>query len=200
MKVVIDTNSLLSLVRYYLPFDKKSILFDFFKSKIEEGEIIIIDKVYEECKYVAKGIILHKLNCLADDEFLKLSKLPLKTKDLLPPNPAEFLELMGNHFVNWTVRKQRKIDNVEFETLKNNQIEDADIRQIVLCLNLMQTDENVVLVTEETAGGNDNKLFKKIPAICKELGVKTMTLPELIEQYEEIELHFKSPNPVLSLF
>jgi hypothetical protein len=51
MKVVIDTNSLLSLVRYYLPFDKKGILFKFFKNKIEKGEIIIIDRVFQECTY-----------------------------------------------------------------------------------------------------------------------------------------------------
>ena len=35
MKVVIDTNSLLALVRYYLSFDKNGVLFQFFKMKIE---------------------------------------------------------------------------------------------------------------------------------------------------------------------
>ena len=33
MKVVIDTSSLLSLVRYYKPFDEKSVLYDFIKDK-----------------------------------------------------------------------------------------------------------------------------------------------------------------------
>lgn len=51
MKVVIDTNSLLSLVRYYLPFDKNGVLNDFFKKKIETGEIIIIDLVLQEFTY-----------------------------------------------------------------------------------------------------------------------------------------------------
>jgi hypothetical protein len=54
MKVVIDTNSLFSLVRYYLPFDKKGVLFQFIKSKIGNGDIIIIDKVLEECTYNSK--------------------------------------------------------------------------------------------------------------------------------------------------
>ncbi|HBL72111.1 MAG TPA: hypothetical protein DD409_04100 [Bacteroidales bacterium] len=62
MKVVIDTNSLLSLVRYYLPFDKKGVLFQFFKKKIEKGEIIIIDKVLEECTYNSKGIVISILD------------------------------------------------------------------------------------------------------------------------------------------
>lgn len=52
MKVVIDTNSLLSLVRYYLPFDKNSVLFSFIKEKFSTGEIIIIDKILEECEYI----------------------------------------------------------------------------------------------------------------------------------------------------
>lgn len=66
MKVVIDTNSLLSLVRYYLPFDKKGVLFKFFKNKIEKGEIIIIDKVLEECTYTSKGMVLTALDYLND--------------------------------------------------------------------------------------------------------------------------------------
>ena len=69
MKVVIDTNSLLSLVRYYLPFDKKGVLFQFFKKKIEIGEIIIIDKVLQECTYNSKGIILTTLDYINDKTF-----------------------------------------------------------------------------------------------------------------------------------
>ena len=66
MKVIIDTNSLLSLVRYYLPFDKHKILYNFIKDKIQSGEIIIIDKVHEQCSYISKGIILSKLDFLED--------------------------------------------------------------------------------------------------------------------------------------
>ena len=51
MIVVIDTSSLLALVRYYGRFDRDKKMFSFFKSKIEEGEIIIIDEVLNECKY-----------------------------------------------------------------------------------------------------------------------------------------------------
>ena len=78
MIVAIDTSSLLSLVRYYLPFDKKDILFDFIKSKIENREIIVLDKVFEECSYTAKGIVIEKL------EYLKLKKNQIKTTELLP--------------------------------------------------------------------------------------------------------------------
>jgi hypothetical protein len=49
----------------------------------------------------------------------------------------------------------------------------------------------VVLVTEETGTGNDNKLFKKIPAICQDLNIETMSLPELLKQYKDIDVVFK---------
>ena len=96
MKVVIDSNSLLSLVRYYLPFDKKAILYNFLKSKIENGEIIIIDKVLEQCGYIAKGIVLYSLDYLNDKAFLKSAKLPYKTDSLIAPSPAKFLRMMDN--------------------------------------------------------------------------------------------------------
>jgi len=54
MRVVIDTSSLLSLVRYYLPFDKNGVLFGLIKSKFASGEIIMLDAVYEESKFIGQ--------------------------------------------------------------------------------------------------------------------------------------------------
>ena len=191
MKVVIDTNSLLSLVRYYLPFDKKAVLFQFIKSKIENGDIIIIDKVLDECTYNSQGLVLSKLPYLTDKTFLKASKIPFKTDSLLAPSPAKFLRQLENQFVNSIVRRQKKLTDTEFENQKNAFLNDADIKQIILCLNLIKNGEQVVLVTEETESNNDNKLFKKIPAICKELEIETMTLPELIAKYDGIDIDFQ---------
>ncbi|MCC5944160.1 MAG: DUF4411 family protein [Bernardetiaceae bacterium] len=191
MKVVIDTNSLLSLVRYYLPFDKKEILFQFIKSKIEKGDIIIIDKVFQQCKYTSKGLVLEKLSYLTDKAFLKAAKVPYKTDSLLAPSPAKFLRQLENQFVNSVVRRQKKLTETEFENQKNAFLNDADIKQIILCLNLTKNGEQVILVTEETESSNDNKLFKKIPAICKELEIETMTLPELIAKYDGIDINFQ---------
>lgn len=191
MKVVIDTNSLLSLVRYYLPFDKKGVLFQFFKKKIEIGEIIIIDKVLQECTYNSKGIVLTTLDYLTEKAFLKLAKVPFKTDSLIAPSPAKFLRQVENQFVNTVVRRQRKLTDTEFENQKNIFLNDTDLRQIILCLNLLKDGEKVVLVTEETESSNDNKLFKKIPTICKELEVETMTLPELLAKYDGIDIDFQ---------
>lgn len=189
MKVVIDTNSLLSLVRYYLPFDKKGVLFQFIKSKIEKGDIIIIDKVFEECTYNSKGLVLSKLPYLTNKTFLKKAKVPYKTDSLLVPNTKQFFHQLNGVFVNNAIR--RKLTDVEFENQKNSFLESADMKQVILSLNLKAKDEQVVLVTEETDSSNDNKLFKKIPAICKELEIGTMTLPELIVKYDGIDIDFQ---------
>ncbi|WP_035805536.1 DUF4411 family protein [Lunatimonas lonarensis] len=191
MKVVIDTNSLLSLVRYYLPFDKKGVLFEFIKSKIESGDIIIIDKVFEECTYNSRGLVLKKLQYLTDKTFLKAAKVPYKTDSLLVPNTKQFFHLLNNNFVNQIVKKARNFTEVEFESEKTRFIESADMKQVILSLNLKAKGERVVLVTEETESNNDNKLFKKIPTICKELEIGTMTLPELIAKYDGIDIDFQ---------
>lgn len=189
MKVVIDTNSLLSLVRYYLPFDKKGVLFKFIKAKIEKGEIIIIDKVLQECIYNSKGIVISVLDYLNDKGFLKFAKVPFKTDSLLVPNTKHFFHQLSSVFVNSIIR--RKLTDVEFENQKDIFIECADMKQIILALTIQQKGEKVVLVTEESETSNDNKLFKKIPAICKELDIETMTLPELLEKYDGIDIDFQ---------
>ena len=58
MKVIIDTNSLLSLVRYYLPFDKENLLFNFIKEKIEIGQILF-GLPAAECHEWGKGDVLY---------------------------------------------------------------------------------------------------------------------------------------------
>ena len=189
MKVVIDTNSLLSLVRYYLPFDEHSVLFNFIKTKIQTGEIVVIDKVLEQCRYIAKGLVIEKLDFLADPMFLNSAKQPYNTTTLLAPSPAKFIRMLENQFVVSVQR--RKLTDIEFETLKNDHLNDADIKQIILCMHFLDAKEDTVLVTEETVDSNDSKLFKKIPAMCRELKIRTMTLPELIKQYEELAFHFR---------
>ena len=169
MKVVIDTSSLLSLVRYYLPFDKQKILFEIIKTKIANGEIVIIDKIIDECKYASKGIVLTTLSFLTDKSFNKSNKLPLNTEFILPPAPAKFYRMVDNNFVV-TSQKARLKNEAQYDSLKNEFMNSADMGIILTSLNLkkdLQFDK-IFLVTEETEVSNDNKLFKKIPAICSQ--------------------------------
>ncbi len=180
MKVVIDTSSMMSLVRYYLPFDKEVKLFDIFQSKVKSGEIILLDKVVDECQYVASGTIVSKLPFLLD------KKNQSKTTDFLP-NKA-FFNMLENQFVNSAIR--RNLTDTEFESQKNTFLESADAKILLYSISKNKNGDEIVVVTEESATNNDNKSFKKIPAICDILGIKCMTLPQLLLTYPEIDLRF----------
>ena len=186
MKVVIDTSSLLSLVRYYLPFDKKTILFEAIKSKIANGEILIIDKIIDECEYTSKGIILTTLTFLTDKTFNKAHKLPLNTEFILPPAPAKFYRQVDNQFVNG-VQKNR-LTETQYDSVKNDFMNSADMKLILTSLTLKKDNptEEIFLVTEETEISNDNKVFKKIPAICSQLDIETINIQQLIDKFEGV--------------
>lgn len=66
------------------------------------------------------------------------------------------------------------------------------MRMIILCQNLINKNEEVALVTEETPANNDNKVFRKIPQICETLKIRTLTLPKLIEESKEVNIHIDS--------
>jgi hypothetical protein len=191
MKALIDTSSLLSLVRYYLPFDKKGILFEVIKNKFASGEIILLDAVHEECKYVSQKAIFTKLDYLGDKDFLKKNKIVLKTDDLIPLSPAKFLNQLKNQFVA-NPGQFRKLTEAEFEVQKNRFMESADAKLIMYAQRLIKEnpEEEIYLVTEETSSPNDLKLFKKIPAICNLLEIPVITLPKLLEKYQEVDLGF----------
>src|SRR5690554_3539884 len=177
MKIVIDTSSLLSLVRYYLPFDTDKILYNTLKSKFESGELIVIDKVFQECNYIAKGIIITSL------EYLKNKKLQIRTEDLLPSQ--KFFNQLEHQFINKTIRK--KLTDLEFESRKNDFLESADAKLLLYCLNDKKKNKtDTLLVTEETESSNDNKSFKKLPAICKIIDIEVKTLPELMIILDDI--------------
>ena len=90
------------------------------------------------------------------------------------------------------IKKSKKLSDVEYENQKNRFLEDTDMKLIILSLNLIKENkEEIILVTEETETSNDNKLFKKIPAICKELDIITMSLPEVLKKYNDINLMFE---------
>ena len=180
MKVVIDTSSMMSLVRYYLPFDKKVKLFELILSKVKSGEIILLDKVVDECQYVASGVIVSKL------PFISEKKNQHKTTDFLP-NKA-FFNMLENQFVNSAIR--RNLTDTQFESQKSTFLDSADAKILLYSIFKNKSGDEIVVVTEESTTSNDNKSFKKIPAICEILGIKCMNLPELLLTYPEIDLQF----------
>lgn len=191
MKIVIDTSSLLSLVRYYLPFDKKKVLFEIIKTKIANGEILVIDKTIEECEYTSKGIVLETLDYLKDKTFNKSNKLPLNTEFILPPAPAKFYRMVDNNFV---VTSQRaRLNDLQYDSLKTEFMNSADMKMILTVLNLKKDNpqEDIYLVTEETELSNDHKVFKKIPAICSQIDIKTINIQQLLDKFEGLNIEIK---------
>lgn len=188
MKAIIDTSSLLSLVRYYLPFDNHGVLFNLIKSKIESGEIVILDAVLQECKFVSKKLVVNKLTYLVDREFQKNFEIPVKTDELIPLAPQKFLNMLKNQFV--IPGQFKRLTDAEFEVQKSRFLESADAKMIMHCQYMIKdfSDEEVFIVTEESNSENDLKLFKKIPAICQILDIKVLNLPELLSKFKGLDL------------
>ena len=180
MKIVIDTSSLMALVRYYLPFDKDDSLKNFFKKKIVSKEIIIIDKVAIESKRNAKGIITKSL------EFIDDKKNQAKTDILLPE--ASFLRDLENRLCY--VARKNTLNEFEFENRKQAFLEDADAKLLLFCLSNkggLNLDK-FILVTEESRADNDGKLFKKLPELCDLLNIEHCNLPSLLIEHYNINL------------
>lgn len=182
MKIIVDTSSWIALVRYYIPFDPKSNIYLFFKQGIEDGSIILIDEVHQECSFVAK-------NCFKNLSFFNDKKNITRTTDLYPS--PKFFNLIDNQF---SIQSQkRRLTNVEFENRKEIFLKSADSKIILQGLKFIKEGEiaDVIVVSEETSSANDHKLFKKIPAICSILKIECLTLPDLIEKFNnEINLKF----------
>lgn len=188
MKVIIDTSSLLSLVRYYLPFDNKSKLFDFIKEEIANGGIVIIDEVLNECEFTSKQLVVKSLSYLADKDFKKNHKIPFNTKDILPPSTKKFYNMVDDNF---RTSQSRILNDAQFEQQKKEFLNSADARMILLALNERHNNKvEIAIVTEESETANDHKAFKKIPAICRILDIDVLTLPELLAKYNEINIEF----------
>ncbi|MCE5321291.1 MAG: DUF4411 family protein [Bacteroidales bacterium] len=190
MIVVIDTCSLVSLARYYLPFDKDKVLYNFIKQKIVRKEVIIIDKVFRESSFVSNKIVMSSLRFLTDKAFTKAAKIPYDTSLLIAPDPAGLIRQIDESFVIPAIKRQKKLKPTEYDSEKTRFLNGADMTQIILCLKMKEAGIPITIVTEETRNNNDGKLFKKIPVICSELDIPTMTLPEYLKMSEGINLTF----------
>ena len=116
MRAVIDTTSLVAFVRYYLPFDKNAKLKKLLERKFKSGELVVLDKVFEESGRVAKGIVIKEL------DFLNDKKLLVKTELILPDK--KFYNRLDNELC---YRAQRnKLSSTEYEVEQQRFLESAD--------------------------------------------------------------------------
>lgn len=188
MKAIIDTSSLLSLVRYYLPFDADNTFFAYIKQQIEKGDIIVVDEVLKESTFTAKQLVIKKLPYFSDKSFGRKFNFPYKTEGILPPSNKKFYNMVNDNF---RTTASKRLNEAQFEQRKTEFLISADARMILLALNKKQINKDITIITEESETANDQKAFKKIPAICKILDIKVMTLPEFINKSDEIKITFK---------
>lgn len=186
MRFIIDTSTWVSLVKYYKPFDNSSVIYDFFKQKIKGGEFILLSEVSLECSFVSKKIVIKELDFITNTKFIT------KTTELLPTK--KFYNLLENQFCNQL--QKRLLTETEVENLTNIFLKEADAKIILKAIEISKTlDNEITVVTEETTSNNDNKLFKKIPAICKELNIDCIGLPKLIEIFnKDISIMIKNTS------
>lgn len=178
MIAVIDTSSLLAFVRYYLPFDKNGTFKKLIENKFDSDELLILDKVFGETKYISQGIIQKEL------AFIINKKKHIITSSILPT--PKIFNLLENQFCNKDVMKLKGISEIEFESEKTRFLQSADLNLVLYALSVK--NNNPIIVTEETKFSNDNKVFKKIPENCNTVNITCCTLPVLLKDYFKIDI------------
>ncbi len=135
-------------------------------------------RIFWESKRTSKGIAVEKM------PFLKDKKLVIPTKDLFPCAPERFSNMIDNNFC---VRlKKQELTEEEYIEQKEEYLKTGDAKIIIYALNVRHSDaihlEEMQVMTEETRQQNDGKLFKKLPLLCEQIGIGTLTVSEYLHR------------------
>lgn len=183
MRTLVDTSSLVSLARYYHPFDSTEALNEFLNSEITSGNIIVLDKIAEEVQYVSGGMAVKAFSCLKD------KKRIVSTKEIIPKQ--KFFNMLDNSFVDHSMKRLKFNDEVSYNNERERFLQGADCALVVYAMNNSSELDPIQILTEESATQNDSKLFKKIPFICRELGIRTLTSVEYLKELQSIRINIE---------
>lgn len=177
--LVVDTCSLINFLYYYY-FDKNNgktlyeKLFNFLITKIELGEIVIMDKVFDE---------------------LKVNNHNKELKKRVQPFIVDTLFLfdeVGKLISNYTNHYAEKIfkDSAQKDIeLKKYEETIADLYLVAYSKHIKK--DNVPLLITEENKKSDGKLIEKIPTICIKEKIEYRNIPySLFEIYKD-ELKFE---------
>lgn len=187
--VIVDTCSLVYLSRFYLPFDEDDKLKNFFEQKFRCGELQMLDVILNECKQQSKGLVVRSMPFWESEK-----ALIVKTNDLMAPAPRKFSNQLDNNLCVPIARKQ--LSDEAYSLQKQLFLESGDGKIILLALNKIHDAgllDEVVVLTDESKISNDGKLFKKLPAICEFLQIKTITLIDYLKE-NNIEVDWVVPE------
>jgi Domain of unknown function (DUF4411) len=170
-----DTSSFDLLAKCYHPFDQiEFVLRDFFIDGCRQNQIATSDKVLEECQRLKKGSMIEALAFLMDKSICT----PIASSSLQSTLSKKISNLINNQFLNKDVVRLRSMTETELETEKQVFKGSTDFNLILAAYGFLTEGKRVCIVTEESNTENDGKIFKKIPNLCKSLGIETMTLPQ----------------------
>lgn len=175
MEYYFDTCSLLALARYYSPFDCTCSLYNFIKEKYVNKEILILDVIYQEARNTSQGLAIKTFPFVEEKK-----DLLVKTTDLMPCSPRKYDNMLEKNFVIPALKKDPKID---FSLLKQQFLHSGDGKLIMTLYNCLHEDKDaqICIVTEESRTANDNKVFKKIPALCDQINARCITLVDYLK-------------------
>jgi hypothetical protein len=189
-KLLIDNCSILDFFKFYT-FDKnheKNIfqkLVNFLKKKIQNDEIIVIDKVYNELK------VGHWYPEMRDFKRQIKNKV-VDTTNLL----IEVDELTQNYFIEenkirFFRNEKGYVDENRVRVALDRYLDEhADLYLIAYCKNLKENGDKAIIITEESTK-SDNKLIEKIPVICKKEKIEFFTIPHSLFEIYRNELKFQ---------
>lgn len=186
-KYVIDTSSLINFFRYYY-FDQNGSgeiskkLTDFIISKIKSDEIIIIDKVDGELERSPEYASLTK-----DKEVrskVASTDINLVLGYVRTLSAKHYIAANEKYYENDQARIQIERDRYENKS--------ADLFLIAECLYIKNdVCEDVTLISDETTNIRGyQKLFPKIPTLCKAEKIPHANLPYLLFEIYKKELKF----------
>ena len=179
--LVVDASSILAFNHYYV-FDKNGAnkvyqrLFNFLISKIKSGEIIILDKVFDE---------------------IYMNGYTKELKAAIKPYQMDTLSLFNE--VQRLISENTRDDIIDMfgysDEAVNSKLEDyekkhADLFLVAYCIKLKKEGKNPVLITEETFT-DDKKIIEKIPTICKKETIEFQKIPQVLFNVYKHELQFE---------
>lgn len=176
-KLIVDTNSIINFNKYY-SFDKQDKnkiqkkLQTFILSKLEKGEIVIIDKVLQELQNPESKTLKNQMKSYQYTTEHLLDKIePLFDENLI--------EIRARNF-----------PDIELEIERNQYTEKyADLYLIAVCEELKEQDNQVILISEESFS-NDQKIVEKLPTICNKKDIEYRNLPYMLFTIYKNELIF----------
>lgn len=99
--------------------------------------------------------------------------------------PREIQQHDRQQFLCKTEEAQ-ELTEEEYIEQKEEYLKTGDAKIIIYALNVRHSDaihlEEMQVMTEETRQQNDGKLFKKLPLLCEQIGIGTLTVSEYLHR------------------